>query len=108
MVTGYSFVTARVKECVRTINPAVWLWDSVEKSTTSNRLQQATARGAVLRGRAELLDAFRAVTDAVPGSYPAQFAMGTLKNARSAADIAPAHVCLPGSSSSAQSYPEEK
>ena len=61
--------------------PAVWLHDSVGKRTTSNSLQQATARGAVLYGRAALFDVFQAVTNAVPGSQLAQFAMGTLRQA---------------------------
>ena len=48
--------------------PAVWLCDSMGKRTTSNRLQQATAIGAGMHGRAELFYAFRAVINAVPNS----------------------------------------
>ena len=79
--TGYSFVTARVNECLQQYGYGTASCTMMEKWMTSNRLQQATARGAVLHRRTELFDAFRAVTSAVTGGQPAQFAMGTLRKA---------------------------
>ena len=81
MAKDYSSVTARVKECFQQYGYVTAWGFPLGKRTTSNRMQQAMTRGAVMHGRAELFDAFQAITNAVPGSQLAQFAMSTLRRA---------------------------